>query len=56
VAAALGDLAPGVVIAAAGGVTEANAADYAGAGASILVTSAPFFDRPADVKVTLGKA
>jgi molybdenum transport protein len=56
VAAAMGDLAPGVVIAAAGGVTEANAADYAGAGASILVTSAPFFDRPADVKVTLGKA
>lgn len=56
VAAAMGDLAPGVVIAAAGGVTEANAADYAAAGAAVLVTSAPFFGRPADVKVTVGPA
>lgn len=41
------------VIAAAGGVNEENAAAYAAAGCPLLVTSAPFFGRPADVKVTL---
>lgn len=43
----------GLLIAAAGGVTAANAAAYAEAGASILVTSAPYCAPPVDVKVTI---
>ncbi|KAA0686658.1 ModD protein [Azospirillum brasilense] len=44
------------VVAAAGGVTEDNAAAYAAAGCPLLVTTAPFFGRPADVKVVLEPA
>lgn len=44
------------VVAAAGGVNETNAAAYAATGADVLVTSAPFFTRPADVKVVLEPA
>ncbi len=44
---------PAPVIAAAGGVNEANAADYAATGCRLLVTSAPYWARPADVKVTV---
>jgi molybdenum transport protein len=36
---------------AAGGVNESNAAAFARAGADVLVTSAPYQARPADVKV-----
>lgn len=39
------------VIAAAGGINEKNAADYARAGADVLVTSAPYYARPADIQV-----
>ncbi|MGJ4946307.1 ModD protein [Bradyrhizobium sp. HKCCYLS1011] len=39
------------IIAAAGGVNAANAADYARAGADVLVTSAPYVARPRDVQV-----
>lgn len=46
-------LTPAPVVAPAGGVTEANAAAYAAAGCRLLVTSAPYFGQPADVKVTL---
>ncbi|MCG5243362.1 ModD protein [Azospirillum doebereinerae] len=49
-------LTPAPVVAPAGGVTEANAAAYAAAGCRLLVTSAPFFGPPADVKVTLQPA
>lgn len=56
VVAATRRLAPPPVIAAAGGVDETNAAAYAAAGCAVLVTSAPFFARPADVKVTLEPA
>ncbi len=38
-------------IAAAGGITADNAALYAAAGADILVTSAPYWGKPADVSV-----
>lgn len=41
------------LLAAAGGVTVANAVAYVAAGADLLVTSAPYFARPADVKVLL---
>lgn len=44
---------PGTRLAAAGGISAANAADYARAGAAILVTSAPYFAVPRDVAVTL---
>jgi molybdenum transport protein len=39
------------LIAAAGGVNKGNAADYARAGADILVTSAPYAAAPRDVSV-----
>ena len=44
--------APPVII-AAGGIDETNAAAYAATGCSVLVTSAPYFAPPCDVKVTL---
>jgi molybdenum transport protein len=44
---------PRPLVAAAGGVNAANAADYARAGADVLVTSAPYTARPLDVKVTM---
>lgn len=47
---------PGIRLAAAGGVNIANAEAYARAGASILVTSAPYFATPRDVAVTLTAA
>jgi molybdenum transport protein len=42
------------LLAPAGGVTAANALDYARAGADLLVSSAPYFAPPADVKVAIG--
>jgi len=45
--------APRPLIAAAGGINAANAADYARAGADVIVTSAPYTARPLDVKVTM---
>ena len=44
---------PGTRIAAAGGINASNAENYARAGATILVTSAPYFAAPRDVAVTL---
>ncbi|MEO3471289.1 ModD protein [Roseomonas sp. CAU 1739] len=44
------------LVVAAGGVTEANAAAYATAGAGLLVTSAPYAAPPADISVTLAPA
>ncbi|HYH38817.1 MAG TPA: ModD protein [Azospirillum sp.] len=50
------DRVPPPVVAAAGGIDEGNAAAYAATGCAVLVTSAPFFARPSDVKVTLTAA
>ena len=44
------------VVAAAGGISAANAASYARAGADVLVTSWPYSAGPRDVQVTLGPA
>lgn len=55
-AAWLAGLARRPVLAAAGGVTAANAAAYAAAGADVLVTSAPYAAPPRDVQVRLGPA
>jgi molybdenum transport protein len=52
--AALSERKLKLCLAAAGGVTAANAVAYALAGADLLVTSAPYFSPPADVKVVLG--
>lgn len=41
------------LVAPAGGVTRANMLDYAEAGADFLVSSAPYFAPPQDVKVSL---
>ncbi|QIK38568.1 ModD protein [Caldichromatium japonicum] len=45
-----------VLLAAAGGIHAGNAADYAAAGADLLVTSAPYTAPPRDVQVTFGSA
>jgi putative molybdenum utilization protein ModD len=49
-------LTPAPAIAAAGGVNGRNAAEYAATGCHILVTSAPYFAPPMDVKITIGPA
>jgi molybdenum transport protein len=49
--ARLAPMAKSPAIAAAGGVNSRNAADYARAGADILVTSAPYAAAPRDVSV-----
>jgi len=49
--ARLGTLGLHPLLLAAGGVTEANAGDYARAGADVLVSSAPYQAAPSDVKV-----
>ena len=51
--AALADRPTRPTIAAAGGVNRSNAADYARAGADILVTSAPYLAPPRDVSVKI---
>jgi len=44
------------LLAPAGGVTRANAAAHAAAGADLLVTSAPYAAPPADVRVRIARA
>ncbi|WP_238120319.1 MULTISPECIES: ModD protein [unclassified Xanthobacter] len=53
VVALVAEVGSGARVAAAGGVNVHNAAAYAAAGAHILVTSAPYWAKPADVKVTI---
>ena len=45
-----------IVILAAGGVNGGNAAQYAATGVDVLVTSWPYFGKPADIKVVMEKA
>lgn len=45
-----------IVLAVAGGVNASNAEAYAKAGADVLVTSAPYYAPPRDVKVRFAKA
>jgi molybdenum transport protein len=49
----LAQLTPLVRVAAAGGVTVVNAAEYAAAGAHVLVTTSPYLAPPMDVAVTI---
>lgn len=46
-------LAPRSMLSAAGGITLLNIADYVRAGAQLLVTSAPYYAPPVDIKVRL---
>jgi molybdenum transport protein len=43
----------GTLVAAAGGIDADNAAQYAATGCAALVTSWPYWGRPADVHVTM---
>lgn len=52
-AARLHARSPRPLLAVAGGVDEANAAAFAAAGADILVTSAPYYAPPRDVKLRI---
>jgi molybdenum transport protein len=54
--AALSQMSPRPLLAAAGGVNASNAAAYAAAGADLLVTSAPYYAPARDVKVRITKA
>lgn len=53
IAQAFASLQPRPLLAAAGGIDERNAAAYARAGADLLVTSAPYYARPRDVRVEM---
>ncbi len=47
---------PAVIINAAGGVNGENVAEYADAGCDVLVTSWPYFGKPADIKMQFSPA
>jgi molybdenum transport protein len=49
----LREVAPALLIAAAGGINQGNVAEYARTGVAILVTSAMYAARPADVGVVI---
>jgi len=53
---ALREDAPTVLIAAAGGINEQNASAYAATGVDLLVTSAVYWGKPADISVTMTAA
>jgi molybdenum transport protein len=46
-------VSPGAIVAAAGGINLDNVAAYAAAGAEVLVTSAMYWGKPADIGVTM---
>jgi molybdenum transport protein len=47
---------PNIQISAAGGINEANAAEYAATGIDIIVLSSAYFGKPADIRVTINPA
>ena len=44
---------PCIKIAVAGGITINNVSDYSGVGIDLIVTSAPYFGKPADIKANI---
>jgi len=54
--AELKKMSPNVVVAVAGGIDEHNVAEYAKAGPDIIVTTAPYYARPADVTTKMRRA
>ena len=51
--AAIRTINPNILISAAGGINEANAAEYAATGIDIIVLSSVFFGKPADIGVSI---
>lgn len=49
-------MASGSLLSVAGGIDLGNVADYVAAGAGLVVTSAPYYARPADIKVDIQPA
>lgn len=49
----LRETAPALVIAAAGGINQGNAKEYASTGVDLLVTSAMYWGKPADIAVSM---
>jgi molybdenum transport protein len=47
---------PNILISAAGGISEANAAEYAATGIDIIVLSSIYFGKPSDIGVTIQPA
>ncbi|WP_413081231.1 hypothetical protein [Yersinia vastinensis] len=45
--------APFCHLAATGGVTKTNIAEYVATGIDLVITSAPYYSQPADIKVQL---
>ena len=53
VATSLREANPNILISAAGGINEANAAEYAATGIDIIVLSSVYFGKPSDIGVTI---
>ncbi len=53
---AVREAAPAAVVAAAGGINENNARAYAATGVDLLVTSAMYWGKPADIAVRMEAA
>lgn len=53
VVSALRTANPNILISAAGGINEANAAEYAATGIDIIVLSSVYFGKPSDIGVTI---
>jgi molybdenum transport protein len=51
--AALRSVNPNILISAAGGINEVNAAEYAATGIDIIVLSSVYFGKPSDISVTI---
>lgn len=47
---------PNLIVNAAGGINETNAASFAQAGADVLVTSSVYFGKPFDIKMRIERA
>jgi molybdenum transport protein len=47
---------PDILISAAGGINESNAAEYAATGVDIIVLSSVYFGKPSDIGVTINPA
>jgi molybdenum transport protein len=44
---------PNILISAAGGINESNAAEYAATGIDIIVLSSVYFGKPSDIGVSI---
>ena len=51
--AAIRAVNPGILISAAGGINESNAAEYAATGIDIIVLSSVYFGKPSDIGVSI---